>query len=348
MKFWSFIVLVGFFALQSCSQKDAKMHYNLSLEEAQTLAEQEDKPFCMLLLSNACPPCKHFLQLLNGKMKSLTHKGIFNVVNTTEPENQWYQQWICSGATPTTCVFSSSGKLTAVISGSNEMALNCLSETLSGNTACAEYVYSSPLIKSRKPTMVIESLNKSLQWKNKIDAKEDIDVSEMNKDLRRLNYPFNLYLKMMYEYNQGNNEVARVAAENLLNLNDPFYMRLYSDLFFKARKVIDPDFSEENAPKLTPENNKIALEGCKKGEAKPFIVSFKNTGKTELQILQIQKSCTCLSFHGDETYSIPPDGSLSLKFEFLPEEKGKVAREITFISNAINHTERIDIIANVN
>jgi hypothetical protein len=146
----------------ACRKETSKLLYNQPIEYMKALAKKENKLFCIVISNTNCPPCTNYMEILGDQYRHLREKAIFNVVDASLPENQWYQQWICSAATPTTCIFSPNGVLQAVVSGTAKQCLDCIESSIQGNTDCAGYLYSKYY---QADSNVIPALNSILDCK---------------------------------------------------------------------------------------------------------------------------------------------------------------------------------------
>ncbi len=132
------ILSIAVFIFASCGKKKETVFYDLPFEETMALAGQEGKDVYIIISRPGCPPCEAYMNEVNNKHNK---DVILNFVDVMHPDNQWYAHWLCSGAFPTTCVFTSEGDLQAVVSGSTKSAMDCVEFSRSGETLCADYFY---------------------------------------------------------------------------------------------------------------------------------------------------------------------------------------------------------------
>jgi hypothetical protein len=135
------IILSSFFISCKTGNDRVVILYGQELEQVKEIAKKANKPFCIVLSRPDCPPCEHFVQELGDRYENLTSKAIFNIINVSQPEHQWYLHWLCLGASPTTLVFSPKGELKAVVSGVKAAAVQCIESSILGDVECAEYFF---------------------------------------------------------------------------------------------------------------------------------------------------------------------------------------------------------------
>ncbi len=138
LTFFSALIFVFF----SCkpTPKDLTILYGASLEEMQEIAKEDDKKmFCVVLTKPDCPSCAGMVQGLGERYGHLESKVVFNIVDVSSPENQWYPHWLCTGAFPTTCVFSADGELQAAIPGAASACQQCVASAISSDLKCTAF-----------------------------------------------------------------------------------------------------------------------------------------------------------------------------------------------------------------
>jgi hypothetical protein len=328
------------FTFSSCKKEKMAILYDKDFEYVKGLAEKANKPFCIVISNADCPPCTSFIEKLEGQSNNPTDKAIFNIVNVSLPENKWYQQWICSVATPTTCIFSPQGELKAIVSGSKELCLDCIDSSIGGDTACSGHLYKSRFQSNVEP---IPALNMVLECKLKFDKGEDI-TEELMHSFSRVQYPYNVYLYCMNAVRLEKSDAAADAAKMLTQFNDAFYYNLYGDLYVQTKSIANPDYSPDIDAILTVDKN-LVLENCLVGQAKPFSITLTNTGKMPLSLYDITLSCSCVNLLSSKKQTINPGQSQKIDFELKAESKGELFREITFTSNAVNPIETVELTA---
>lgn len=340
----SFVLLCCIFiCLTACQEERQRVFYDLSFEEIAEKANSEQKKFCLVLSEGSCPSCENYMQLLSGRYRQLTKQAIFNIVNTSLPENKWYRYWSCSMASPMTCVFSASGDLEAIISGANANCFDCIALSIGGNVACSVYTYRTPFTRSDNQKEIIKALGVILKSNLRLNRGENIDT-EIAQTRLTVEYPYNLYLQAINADRQGDNEnavylamLARATKEESI-----IYRRLYTDLFTELQFLINPDYDPIYDPVLRVDSV-IKLSGCLPHVPKPFLVNLTNTGRKELIIEEVSLSCDCVSLKSAKDIRLKPDETRNVQFEFIGEKEGTFTRYITLCSNAINPIVLIEI-----
>jgi hypothetical protein len=329
-------------ALCACNNRKSEVYFGKSFAEIKELAATVGKPFCIVLSMPDCPPCSDYVRILSSGESNLSQQAIFDIVDTSKPENEWYPMWLSTAGWPATCIFSPDGNLQAVVSGIAKQCTSCMENVLKGETECASYFYSKHYDFYGD---AFSALNSVLQCKLHLDAGENIEP-EISQTMDKVVYPYNIYLKCQNARKNGDDEVAKILAEQLLKFNDTYSLRLYGNILSDAKTVINPDYRPETDAVLTVEK-KIRLDGCELNVARPFSIEVANTGKSELQILDIMPSCSCVSLVSGKTYSVAPGKSVKINFEFKGDHEGEVFREIIFASNGAVPLETVELTATV-
>jgi hypothetical protein len=329
-------------ALCACSNQKTEVLFGKSITEMKELVAKSGKPFCIVISRSDCSLCSDYVRVLSGGKSGLTGKAIFNVVDITKPENEWYPMWLASMASPATCIFSAKGDLQAVVSGKAEQCITCIGNVLKGEPECAFYLYSKHYEVNGD---VFPVLNTILQCKLRFDAGDDIEP-EISQTPDKIVYPYNIYLKCLNAKKNGDEEAAKAMAEHLLKFGDAYNIHLYKKIFAEAKTIVNPDYSPENDAVLTVEK-KIRLEDCVLNVARLFSIEVENTGKSELRILDITASCSCVSLVSGKTHTVAPDKSVKIDFEFRGDREGEIFREIFFTSNGVNPQETVELTATV-
>ena len=339
-------------SLLSCRQ-NASIHivYEMPFEEIAQWAAEGNKHFAIILADPDCPGCRAlYHRLFNETALSAWKSLIFNIVDVTLPQNRWYQQLIQSGARPTTLLFSPDAQLKAIIQGATRSGIECIINVLNGNIDCAPSYNNIPFPESISYEAIIRTLNLILTAKQKIDNGEDA-VEELEKALNTLYYPFPLWLKMKNEQRLGYTEDAISWARQLLTFQESsrarLYVRLYSDLFLAARKVIDPDFDMTTLPVLEIENNNIHLGELQEGDEVDIRVRMRNSGQEPLFIHDINVGCSCLTLMGETNHRIEADDAMYFHLLFTAEQSGEIRREVRIANNGLIPTQKISIRASV-
>lgn len=341
-KFFHVLIISTLCVCSSC-KNDAIIVYDYSLEQTKEVAASEGKDFCIVLSHPGCPPCASFIENLEKRQnKHLTGKVIFNVVDVSQPENKWYSHWLCTGAFPTTCVFSPEGKLKAVVSGVTKVGMQCIESAVDGNAKCADYLYEKhyPIDGN-----YLELLNNLLICKHDLAHGKDIGEA-IDACLRQSDSPYPVYLKSLNEKNQGRQEEAARCAKRMLEFEENYYSYVYDDLYQEAKYIANPDYKPEEDAILSVVEE-IRLTDCLVDEPVHFKVQVTNSGKFPLLVRDIQTSCSCLKLSSIPRFRLKPGESADIDAIFTGEAKGEVYREIMIFSDAAQSLRRVMIRADV-
>lgn len=339
-----FIYILLLLAL-SCQRKDFEIQYNIEFDEISAIAKAKRKPFCIVLANSSCPPCEFYLERLTKKRTNLTSKAVFNIVDTNLPENEWYKYWICSMASPVTCVFSESGTLTSIVKGAAWNSFECIERSVDGKTDCATYTYDSPF-NGLNFNESIYILNKILKYR--IQSFRGEDVNEI--DIDGVSYPYSKYLQMLDAQKRGDSQGAvRYAEQMLLTRNiQREYRQIYAALYLIAKRIINPDYDPSCETTLVSDST-VRLPYCEKGVSHHFSITVSNSSRDNLTIDDIWTSCDCLTLKSEKSMLLLPGESKSLDFIFLGEEQGSVKRQVVIFSDAGNNpVKSIEINAIIN
>lgn len=334
-----FIFSSLFFSCKPTS-KELAVFYDKPFTEIETLAKQEEKLFCIVLSRPDCPPCGSFIQSLGERYGHLASKVMFNVVDVSLSEHQWYPQWLCTGAFPTTCVFSAGGVLKAVIPGSVTSSKQCIESVISGDVKCANY-FTNPVFPMSNENS-LTALNALLSCKQNLDRGNDIS-DEIQPLLEQNAYPYCLFLKLSNEERQGRHEEAVYWAERMISPVNPYYSFVYDALYHEAKVIINPNYAAE-ASELSVVDE-LTLDGCRYKESKPFSLTLTNKGKSPLCVRDISVSCTCLKLLSEKQLTLEPGKSARVDLMFTPDVRGDVFREVVFFSDAKNSMQRVRVLA---
>ena len=323
----------------SSCKSDAIIVYDLTLEEVKNIAETAGKDFCVVLSHPDCPPCASFIENLDNRHnKNLIDKVIFNVVDASQPANKWYTHWLCTGAFPTTCVFSSEGKLKSVVSGLTKAGMQCIESTVDGNAKCADYFYEKHYPITGDYLLLLNNL---LICKNDLDNGKDIGEA-IDTCIRQSNSPYPIFLKSLNEKNQGRQEEAAQYAKRMLEFEETYYSYVYDDLYQQAKYIANPNYNPEEDAILSVVEE-ILLTDCKVDEPLRFTVQITNSGKFPLLVRDIQTSCSCLKLSSSPRFKLKPGESTDIEAVFTAEGKGLFYREIMIFSDAAQSLKRVVI-----
>jgi len=316
---------------------------NEDLRVVKRRAQESNKAFALVLSRPDCPPCHVFLQRLDKNYEQF-RGAIFNFIDVSLPENMWYQQWLFSGTTPTTCIFSPSGELQAVISGTVATAMQCIESSIVGRTQCADNFFGRQF--STTNGELLPMLNDMFWGKYNLERGNDIS-KYIDKWLPTAQYPFPFYLKYRNEKQQGRHNQALYWANRLVSItgSNQQFARVYSNLSTQANILINPNHAIDGATLSVI--GELALGEFRFQESKPFSLTVTNTGRSPLSILHTEIGCSCLVILSDRQQTIQPGESRVMDFRFTADIRGDVLRNITFVSNGVNPVEVVAITAKV-
>lgn len=323
-----------FFA--SCNRK-TEVVYDVPFEQIEARAKQENRDFYVVLSRPDCQSCSEYVNRLTPRIgKRLFRDGIVNVVDVSLPEHQWLAHWLCVGAFPTTCVFSSEGELKAVVSGASGMSMQCLNAVTDGDTKCADYFY-----QRHYPVKgdYISVLNDILDSRRGIERGEDMGQA-LEDVLQRADYPYPVYLKAVNERKQQRHEDAVHWGGRVLAFDDTYYYYVYDDMYRETKYIVNPDYTPKDDAMLMMVEE-VALGDCRVGEPQSVRIDVTNEGKYPAFISDITVSCTCLELLSPKQHRLEPGDTVGVELEFTAENPGNIYREVTFFSNATERIKRV-------
>ena len=336
------ILFISAIFISSCGSAP-EVVYDVPFGDMVSTARETGSDFCVVISRTDCPPCADYVQSLTDHKNRRRFANVrYNVVDVSQPESRWYIEWLCLYSFPTTCVFSSDGKLKAVVSGASGPAIECIESAVDGKAKCADYFYERPY-RGRGNYLAI--LNDLLTCKFDLDAGKDIG-EVIDEVLNQTDYPYPVYLKALNEQKQGRTEQAAELGRRLLAFDDLYYYYVYNDLFTQAKYIINPDYTPLDDAILTM-NEEIALNDCKVGEPRRFSIEVANTGKFPLSVRNIKTSCTCLKLLTPAQFRLEAGKSSLVDVEFTAEGRGDFYREVMFFSDAAEAMQRVAVRAQV-
>jgi hypothetical protein len=343
----SILLLIGIFlCCKTFCKNELIIYKDKSIEFSFEKAQEKKQKMCLVLIDERDTISRAYMEKLETAYKNITEDAVFNIVDVTNSENRWYKEWINSWNYPVTCVFSEEEKLIAVIGGASIHSFSSIKAVLEDMPG-SNFGYKSALT-SLDFNVLFAFLDDVLKCKLSIDRGENCDVA-INETFNVLQYPFNTYLKFKNEISQNKIDDATNTARQLLQFKEDIqYLRVYSEMFEETMRLIDPNYSPDNNPVLTVQSGNIVLHNCTLNNPVPFQITIKNTGKSMLRIKAIDIGCSCITSLNKDTVDIDTNKEDNFDFTFTPNSKGKTVRTVTFVSNATNYFEQIEIIAFVN
>ena len=330
--------------LVSCKNNTSQIYYDLSFNDLSQKAKEKNIPFCLVLIDDSGFIGKKYKEYIEEKGSRIFGKAIVNFVDINKSENVWYRQWLSTPDSVLTCVFSSSSILNSIIGGASTYSFKYIHEVVEGNANNLDFGYHR-IFECADSIQVMAVLDDVLKCKMMLDSGDDFNTL-IDKTLEYVQYPYNIYLKLLNNVRYGRDTI--IEAKRLLEFDNVYYVKLYSDLFKYAEKIVKPNIDFGNKPRLFLGNEKIILDDCSVGKARSFSVKLTNIGQTVLQIRDVDLGCSCIKLLSDDIKEIKPGNSDFLKFEFLPDRNGIIEREVTIVSNAISSFDVIKIKALVN
>jgi hypothetical protein len=328
--------------LTSCEKESQHLYRNHEINDVIELAKKERKPVCIVLLDSTFKASEIYEQRLSDQYEALTTKAIFNRVDVNDRSNKWYREWLYPVSLPATCIFDLSSdtlKLTDIIPGATHECFDAINQCISKRKA-SELRYINRF--SLEKNVILPALGSVFRCRTELDKHRDIS-REIEKTFEVIQYPYNWYLKALNAHEQGDDTTAIIAGNRTLAYDSPEDMELYSDLYQEIKSIIDKDYHAENEPALTFAADSIVLENCMLSVRRPFVISFKNTGKRVLKIKNIVLSCGCVTLKGRKEFDINPQNVVDVEFEFQADVQGEVEREIMVYSNGLIPIRKIQI-----
>ena len=339
MKNLQILLICILIILTSCGKNAQQIYYNLNIQDLSIKAQKENKPFCLVLIDDSSFAGKKYKECVKEEGARIFGESIINFVDVNKSENFWYRQWLSTTDSVVTCVFSSSFVLNSIIGGASSYSFKYIQEVVGGRANNLDFGYRR-IFECPDSVQIMPLLNDILKCKIMLDNDTDF-ATLIDETLKSVQYPYNIYLKFLNNIRYGRN--ASVEASRLLEFDNVYYMKLYGELFKYAEKIANPNIDINDKPRLFLENEEIVLDNCKEGQSEYFDVKLTNTGYSVLSIRNIDLGCSCIKLLSDVTKEIKPGSSDFLRFEFFPDKKGVIEREITIVSNAISSFDIIKV-----
>lgn len=346
LRYMVFLPIVIFLAsiLARCStNKENVIYEEKSLDEIKAIASSANKDICIVLYQDSNSIFQTYINKLNTDFKALKDKSIFNTVKISDRKNQWYQHWLCLRSSVVTCILSPKGELKNIIGGASSYSFKYIEEAIQNNIKDICFGYKTSLSLDEKET--INTLNRILFCKNNLAKGKDIN-QEIDETLKKIVYPYNLYLKFQNLYQIKKDTIAAIDLGNrLLSLKkDKKYAKLYQNIFDETEQIINPD-GNSNSLSYLATNKTIYLPNCKISETRVIDLEVTNQGKTMLVIEEIDLGCDCMTLDSTFVFNkkVSPEEKTTIKIKFTPRSLSDTIKHIFIISNAKNYFEQIDI-----
>lgn len=318
--------------MSACNDRNDNIYFNKSFEETCTIASRKGKSFCITLIDSTKELSQKYCSYMKNE-RLITNQAIYNIIDVNLPSNEWYIKWICPLSLPLTCVFSSKGELIDLIPGSTKETFLYIKEVVF-NKEMTKFHYPNRFHLDKSE--IIPLLNQML--KSKIELSQGIYESIiLNNALDSLKYPYPYFLKIAGGILENDTIMLKLIAKSMLELENPYYLKLFKDEFIVAKKILNPNFNINDEPNIRVNKHVISFPNCKKNKKYPFEISIYNDGNQPLEVTKIFKSCSCLNqIDHLGKFVINPKDSIVVKFNFESKEQGEIIRDIFITSNAIN------------
>ena len=309
------------------------IYYDKPFECLQMKAAIKNKPFVIVLIDSTQDASRRYLQQLLTTYKHLTKNAIYNIVDISNKDNQWYIKWLLPASLPLTCVFSPTGKLIDLIPGTSRESFLYTEEAIKNMEAT---VFHWPNRFGMNKKEVIPLLGKLLEEKHFLSVGGHSPTA-LKALVKALPYPFSMYLKLKGEMMIQNTVGAKRIAEALIKIETPYFLELYREEFITARKIINPDFDINTEANIRVDKTIIILDNSIVDESVPVNITVYNDGERPLRISRVYLSCTCLELLGDSrNIVIEAKSSHVFNIYFTPDNEGEISRNVFIASNAIN------------
>ena len=333
-------------SLTSCNYRKSQILKESSFEKVLQIAKLKDKPFCIVLTDSAQRLSSEYLESLKHDYEYLTKKAVFNIVDISSKESEWYLKTLNPVSFPLTCIFSKEGQLIDLIPGAAKESFLYTDQALT-HKEITEYHWPNRF--NRNKESVVPFLAQAINFANQINKgiynwKNYASLSDS------LHEPYINYLLLRAAFLSKDSTFAIISAQRLVAMESSITLEQYKNEFIEAKKVLNPNFDIAKMPGIRTNKEKIRLSGLKVGQSVPVDIILFNDGEDLLKIEKINMSCTCVHLKGpDEQIIIQGKKSYIARFYFTPEDKGEVSRDIFIASNAFNQPNlHINILANVN
>lgn len=342
----SYWFLSVFIMLVACTSEKTSIRQGETFDGVLKIAQQKNQSFCVVLTDSTQGFSREYVESLQGDYSYITNKAVFNVIDISAEESEWYIKWLTPVSLPLACVFTPDGQLIDLIPGAAKESFLYTDQAIETHEITA---YHWPNRFQRNKQMIVPLLKQVNQFKQDINNENyQWKVYESLSD--SLQYPYIDYLMLKAAVLRKDLVSAIGNAQRLLNTESSGTLELYKDEFIEAKKIINPNFSVLKAPSIRTDYERITLADLEIGQSVPIDIVLYNDGEEALKIEKINMSCTCVHLDGpSEGILIEGKKSYTAKFYFTPEDVGDVSRDVFISSNALNQPNlHISILANVN
>lgn len=317
----------------SCINEENKFYTynNKSIEEISSLANNAGLPFCIVLIDSTHFTVNEYLKMIKTHTKS-PHSILYNFINIYNSDNKWYSKLLSPHIYPVTCVFNTNKQLIELVPGSSIESFFYIDKAILSEETSSEFHYNQNYEKDKND--IINMVNNAIILKSKIYTDKDADIC-IDSLLAKRNHPYLLYLKLENQIHFNKTIEARKTANELLGFDSASDLFYYYDELLTANKVLNPMY-HNSAPKISSSTNIINLPNCIIDHTYNVDIEIFNNGGHPLKISDILTSCSCVKINSSKKNIIDPGKSIILNFDFTPENKGSVYREVHIASNSLD------------
>lgn len=233
--------IIPFILTMLISCRETELYFNKPFDDIHALAYANDKPFCIVLTDTVNHMSRQYHSLLDSDYRYLARKALFDIVDITVPENEWYIKWLNPTFIPLTCVFLPSGQLVDIIPGASRESFLYTEKSLKYKSATEFHWPNSFKINKAR---AIPLLNRVLFHKQQVEHGMLMEM-EVNSLIDSLHYPYIVYQKLAGQLMQNDSIPAKKTALDLVEFEEPYFLELYQNEIITAKRVIDPHFRIE-------------------------------------------------------------------------------------------------------
>lgn len=318
-------------------------YLNLSYQAVESMASKQKTHFCIVLIDSSVNIEQYKERIENAHIKQST---LWNFVDISLPSNIWYTHLIGSNKTPFTLVFNADGKLQNIVYGISKYAIHSIKSSIDsiGDIFLQDFgLFENSIL--TKSDSLHETLNDIIDVKKEYPNLSSDTYDLLVRTIHSMEHPYNTFLKIYYD-----KEIAQVSSQNLLlkewvkKYSVPPFSIIYQEPLSKVTSILQNEEEIQMLLQPTAENYSCSLV-----DTLHFSVKAINLGTDTIHIQSIEPSCNCVvlsNVHWNR--DIRPHQFVEYDFIFIPEEKGIVYREITFISDTNIPASSVGITIQVN
>lgn len=338
------------FVLSCNSPKEIKIHTG-TIEQALANAAKDNKKLMVITTNTNCPPCEIYLSeiLKNKKYNKLFSHYIIYQFDSSNPLNQWIEQWMYEKTYPVTSIFSSKGNLITIIKQGNlDKIAKVLNKIESNPTDTSVYSYCNTQLKLRGKALVavLNPAFKSyiLLHKQGELQKEQMHkaISDIKKNLNQESYFFNNYL-LAKMYNKLKDTVAaNIYVQTALEFNGTLDAVIYPSLRAELKFQSNERYDKYDDAYLSVNTTEYQMGKIERSSQPKAVFRIRNEGKKPLIIQNIVVSCNCTSSKWSKK-PIMPGKESEITLTYNASTEGQFQQVAYIISNAFNSSVTISI-----